>query len=249
MPTLRELGLETYEVRSLHRSELTGAPYNPRQIGEAEKRKLKTALKKHGLVAPITWNARTGHIVGGHRRIEQLDKLTGSADYELNVAAIDVDEGREKELNILLNNEAVQGDWDLEKLGELLKLPEIDLAGAGFEHGDLYRLFGDDSVIYERGGDALDELAAKLRDFRNAYENISRKGADRASEEYYLVVVFRDPAQCSAFIAHHRLTDNRYQNGETLMALTGMDESPARASPASPPARPSARDEPSRSRR
>src|SRR5689334_18110966 len=95
--SLRELGLESFEIVSVRRSELKGAPYNPRQLGESEKRKLAKGLKRHGLVAPITWNARTGFVVGGHQRLTIMDSIVGKGDYTLNVARIDVDEAREKE--------------------------------------------------------------------------------------------------------------------------------------------------------
>jgi hypothetical protein len=80
----------------MNRSQLKAAPYNPRILSEAAKRKLRTGLKKHGLVAPLTFNKRTGNMVGGHQRLDQLDALAGTANYELDVAVIDVDEVREK---------------------------------------------------------------------------------------------------------------------------------------------------------
>jgi len=217
MPTLRELGLETYEIVQIARSQLVDAPYNPRLIGEAEKRKLKAGLKKHGLVAPITWNARTGHIVSGHQRIKLLDALAGSPDYELTVARIDVDEAREKELNILLNNPNAQGDWDMERLNELLRLPDLDLQGAGFDHADVYRLFGESSLADR--GDALDELAEKVREFRDRYQELFKRSAQRQSTDFYMVVVFRDAEQLSTFLQEHGLPDNRYQSGEEIMRL------------------------------
>lgn len=226
MPTLRELGLESYEIVQVSRSQLVDAPYNPRILGEAEKRKLRAGLKKHGMVAPITWNARTGHIVGGHQRISQLDALSGTSDYELTVAKIDVDEAREKELNILLNNPNAQGDWDLDKLNELLQMPSLQLDGAGFDHADVYRLFGE-SALADRG-DALDELAEKVREFRDRYQALFARSAKRQSTDFYLVVVFRDAQQLNDFLKSHGLPDNRYQSGEELMRLLGYhaDESP-----------------------
>lgn len=63
--TLKELGLESFEIITVHRSELKNAPYNPRTLSEAQKRKLRAGIKRHGVVAPITWNKRTGEY---HRR-------------------------------------------------------------------------------------------------------------------------------------------------------------------------------------
>ena len=96
--SLFDAGLETFKVEEISRTQLNNAVYNPRFINDKEKSKLKNALKKHGLVAPITWNKKTGNIVGGHQRINIMDSLMKSKDYKLSVAVIDVPENKEKEL-------------------------------------------------------------------------------------------------------------------------------------------------------
>jgi hypothetical protein len=77
---------EAFNVVEVHRSQITNAPYNPRRITDAGKRKLLEVVKRHALVAPITWNERTGHIVGGHQRIAQVDVLKGSKDYNYELS-------------------------------------------------------------------------------------------------------------------------------------------------------------------
>ena len=215
---LQKLGLENFVVETIHRNSLKGAPYNPRYIGDAEKRKLRAGLKKHGMVTPVTWNKRTGNIVGGHQRINQLDALAGTENYTLNAAVIDVSEEQEKELNILLNNTETQGVFDLEKLGALLKDPKIDIAGAGYDHADLYRIFGD-SVISGSNGEGndprFDELAAKLDGFRETFKKID---AGRGGDEHYFVVVCRNGDEASDLLLRLGLPDNRYQSGESLEA-------------------------------
>ena len=54
-------------------SELTPAPYNPRAISTAELEGLRASLDKFGLVEPVVWNRRTGHVVAGHQRIKALE--------------------------------------------------------------------------------------------------------------------------------------------------------------------------------
>ena len=94
--SLAELGLQIGEHRTIHRSTIKGAPYNPRRLGEAEKRKLRAGLKKHGLIgASLIINERTGNLVGGHQRLESLDALAKTANYDIAVTVIDVDENRE----------------------------------------------------------------------------------------------------------------------------------------------------------
>lgn len=203
---------------TVKRSDLTGAPYNPRVIGETEKRKLRRGLKKHGMVSPITWNKRTGRIVGGHQRIEQLDALAGSQNYSLSVAAIDVDETKEKEINLLLNNPEAQGDWNLDGLKDVLK-SGLELEGAGFERDDLFRLFGEDILAVQRQEEELDQLADKVRNFSKMYDELEKANTDRASTDFYLVVVFRNEPEREKFLTDAGLLSNRYQSGDDLRRM------------------------------
>lgn len=219
---LAAIGLESWVPVKLHRSKLKGAPYNPRVIGEAQRRKLRAGLKRHGLVEPIVWNERTGNIVGGHQRISQIDTLAGTSNYELTVARIDVDENREKELNLLLNNDNAQGDFNMELLAELVKTPDIVLDGTGFDHADLFRLFGDTPILARN--DNLDALAEKVRAAQQRYDQVKKDNKKTNSTEFYIVVVFRDAEECSRFLALNELEDHRYQSGETLAAKLGILE-------------------------
>src|SRR5579871_292198 len=103
---------QNFTTETVHRSVLKNAPYNPRHITERGKAKLKETLKRVGLVQPLVWNRRSGNLVGGHQRLKQLDALEGKSDYSLTVAVVDVDDKRERELNVLLNNTDVGGEWE-----------------------------------------------------------------------------------------------------------------------------------------
>jgi hypothetical protein len=212
---LSAIGLQSFKMENIHRNIIKNASYNPRTLSDAAKAKLKKGLARHGLVAPLTWNRRSGNLVGGHQRISQLDDLAGTDNYTLDVAVIDVEEGREKEINILLNNGAAQGEWDLEALSALLKDSSVEFEGTGFDHADVYRMFGDDVVLNR--DDPLDELAVKVREARDKYNEISNKAAAADDGEFYIVVVFRDQNQVTEFLTKHKLPDNRYQSAEELM--------------------------------
>ncbi len=221
--SLHDMGLETFDVVEIHRSEVQRAPYNPRLLNDAERRRLKAGLQRHGLVSPVTWNRRTGNLVGGHQRVSQLDALAGTDDYRLRVAAIDVDESREKELNILLNNPNAMGDWDLGALESLLRDDSIDLAGAGFDSADVFRLFGASPLEDRSSVEELNALADKVRAARDRYDEIkASSGGKRDREDFYLVVVFKDEADCTDFLAAAGWPDNRYQSGADLRRLAGL---------------------------
>jgi len=123
---------------------LRPAPYNPRQElkpGDPRYRKLRRSLERFGLVEPLVWNQRTGHVVGGHQRLKILRDLGWR---EVPVSVVDLDPDRERALNVMLNNRMAQSDWDLEQLRqvleELAESPQVALADTGFTAGELEML-------------------------------------------------------------------------------------------------------------
>jgi DNA modification methylase len=113
-------------------SELKPAPYNPRQSTAKQEKHLKASLEKFGVVEPIIYNKQTGYIVGGHFRVRELTKLGYK---EVECVIVDLNEEDERELNIRLNAntgewdwDSLANEWDVEKLDDWgLDLP-IDLS-------------------------------------------------------------------------------------------------------------------------
>ena len=122
---------------------LIGAPYNPRKDlkpGDKEYDKLKQSIEHFGYVEPIIVNDRTGYVVGGHQRLKVLQDLGYT---EVEVVHVDLDENNEKALNVALNK--VSGDWDADKLEDLLRelnlAEDFDVELTGFDMGELDTLF------------------------------------------------------------------------------------------------------------
>src|SRR5205085_9852704 len=118
------------------------APYNPAEALRPDwpaYRKLRASITEFGLVEPLVWNERTGHVVGGHARLRILREL-GVA--EVPVSVVRLDDAREKALNVVLNNQEAQGRYDPAKLADLLAgltgLPELELSG--FDEGTVAAL-------------------------------------------------------------------------------------------------------------
>jgi DNA modification methylase len=111
-------------------SELTPAPYNPRKASKQQEDNLKASLTKFGVVEPIIFNKQTGFIVGGHFRVRELKKLGVK---EVECVIVDLPPEDEKELNIRLNANTGEFDfdmlqeWDISELAEWgLEVPEWD---------------------------------------------------------------------------------------------------------------------------
>jgi DNA modification methylase len=126
------------EIRKIPIEKLNPAAYNPRkdlQPGDPEYEKLKRSIQEFGYVEPIVWNKRTGNIVGGHQRYKVLLDMGMS---EVDCVVVDLDETKEKALNLALNK--IQGDWDYLKLKDLLQeldTGEFDLELTGFDMGEI----------------------------------------------------------------------------------------------------------------
>ena len=119
------------EIQRKKITELNPAPYNPRKSNKKQEDNLRKSLEKFGVVEPIIFNKRTGYIVGGHFRTRELKKLGVE---EVDCVIVDLNEDDEKELNIRLNAntgewnwEMLQAEWDLTKLEEWgVDVPEWD---------------------------------------------------------------------------------------------------------------------------
>jgi hypothetical protein len=118
-------------LRTMPISRLTPAPYNPRKpLTKSARANLRKSLETFGLVEPLIWNERTGHVVGGHARLAILREM-GIEDVPVSVVQLDDD--RERALNIMLNNLEAQGRYDPELLRTILEplkdRPEFELTG------------------------------------------------------------------------------------------------------------------------
>ncbi len=145
------------QIQKLPVSRLKPAPYNPRiklEPGMPAYERLARSLREFDLVQPLVWNKQTGHLVGGHQRLEIL-KNEGVA--EVDVVVVDLPLEREKALNVALNNEAVAGDWDLDKLTDLLSelnaLPNVDATLTGFDEEELNKLLMQPDPEFQLAGE------------------------------------------------------------------------------------------------
>lgn len=165
-------------IAEVRRSEINPAVYNPRTIDDEGKRNLKRSVKNYGILGGIIVNSRTGNtIVGGHQKVAILDEINKypGNDYFLRVELIDVDIKKEKTINTLLNNPAVGGKWDYDKLRELI--PDIDYKDAGLTEADL-NMIGVDFLLQT---EEENELASAIEEMMLPVTE--EKEAERAQKQ------------------------------------------------------------------
>ena len=131
-------------IQKIPVSQLKAAEYNPRKdlkSGDPEYEKLRRSIEEFGYVEPVIWNKATGNVVGGHQRLKVLLQL-GQA--EIDCVVVELDEQREKALNVALNK--VSGFWDNDKLASLisdLNAADFDVSLTGFDAAEIDALFKD----------------------------------------------------------------------------------------------------------
>lgn len=149
------------QIETLKIDQLIPASYNPRKDlkpGDLEYEKLKRSILEFGYVEPVIWNKTTGRVVGGHQRLKVLRDMGIS---EVECVIIQMDEEKEKALNIALNK--ISGDWDKDKLALLisdLQGADFDVSLTGFEPAEIEALFQDSMKDAVREDDF--DVAAEL---------------------------------------------------------------------------------------
>lgn len=131
-------------IEKVNLEQLIPADYNPRkdlQPGDSEYEKIKRSLEEFGYVDPVIWNKTTGRVVGGHQRLKVLASMGRT---EVECVVVELDEEKEKALNVALNK--ISGDWDKEKLAVLitdLDAADFDVSLTGFDAAEIDDLFKD----------------------------------------------------------------------------------------------------------
>lgn len=130
-------------IQKIQVSKLIPATYNPRKDlkpNDEEYIKIKNSIENFGFVSPLVVN-KDMTVIGGHQRLKVLIELGYT---EIECIIVDLDKTSEKALNIALNK--IQGDWDEEKLENLLKelkTENFDLEITGFNSEEINDLLDD----------------------------------------------------------------------------------------------------------
>jgi ParB-like chromosome segregation protein Spo0J len=129
--------------------ELTVAPWNPRRISEAARKRLARGIKRFGMVQPLVARHEDHMLLGGHQRFAIAKELGMTTVPVVFVEGLTDPEA--KALAVLLNNKEAQGEWEVSALTTLLEelAGEADddlLHDTGFDDASLEKLLGTTSA-------------------------------------------------------------------------------------------------------
>jgi ParB-like chromosome segregation protein Spo0J len=132
--------------------DLNPAPYNPRKMTEKQAADLTASIRKFGMQEPLVVNRAPGRenvVIGGHQRLNVCKLLGHTA---VPVVYVELAEPEERELNLRLNKNTGEWDWDL--------LAEFDvplLRDVGFTDEELAKNFDLDGGETPTDADVLPE--------------------------------------------------------------------------------------------
>jgi len=137
-------------------SDLKPSEYNPRKADKKQCEDLDKSIEEFGLVEPMVVNKAKGReniIIGGHFRVRRAKK---KGFKEVPVVYVDIpDIKREKELNLRLNKNT--GEWDFDLLANF---DEELLENVGFENlGEIFQTEVEEDDVPEL---AKDEPESKI---------------------------------------------------------------------------------------
>lgn len=198
---------------TVQRSKLKEHPDNPRVIGTAAEKRLHDKMKEVGLLQPLIVNKRTMHIIGGHQRVHQLDKLqkynaaSGRGDYEMDVALVDLDEKQEREMLVFLNNPSAMGDWDLDALAKINLTFKVPFESMGFDKLDAGILFEGDprfDALFGNEPQVIKDVkrtAEEIASIKEAKKAARGKFVDLNNADFYFVVLCSTQEEKAALMA------------------------------------------------
>ena len=145
--------------QTLRLDDIVEPPYNPREDiikGSDEYKALRRSLEEHGLVEPPVVNLHNMRCIGGNQRLTVLRDM--GVDEVLCSVIQEPDEAKEKKLCLALNR--IEGRWDTDKLGDLLRDDDVLEYETGFDEAELrvYRQLEDVRDPDVDGDDDLDGL-------------------------------------------------------------------------------------------
>ena len=223
---------QKFETKTISRSDIKNAEYNPRRISDSAKKKLRDNIKRVGLLDTIVVNKRTMNIVSGHQRVAVLDALEKKKDYALTVAMVDLSEKEEMEQNLFFNNSKAMGEYDPYLLGELFESYDIEVDNTGFDLPDLGILgvevdmapaYDEDAMPESEDDKELLQLNGKIfNDSHELRKAISGYAKDENKENVnvFTVLTFSSEDSKAAFMEKYGFTAyEKYIKGEVLDQL------------------------------
>jgi hypothetical protein len=217
------------QLQEMPLDKIEAATYNPRvplEPGMAEFERLAASLSEFDLVEPLVWNKKTNRLVGGHQRLQVMRHLGRTTAW---VSVVELDEDREKILNIALNNPNLQSDWDAPALirqieqmdADAIRLAGFDSAADAHEILRRHELSQETSFLdlFKDGGEDVDSAAAASAE-RPREIDLKEEHEHRTGPQFFNVQLVFDAEQRAIFYKAVDRIKRAHSTDNTFEALT-----------------------------
>tara|TARA_R100000963_G_C4640491_1_gene104145 strand:- start:1479 stop:2081 length:603 start_codon:yes stop_codon:yes gene_type:complete len=145
-------------------SKLKKAEYNPRELSKKQHEDLLDSIRKFGLVDPLLINTnpkRLNVVIGGHQRLEICKELEFKT---VPCVELNISEQEEKELNIRLNKN--HGQWDFDSLANFFNADDLvdwgfNMKEIKFSVPEINDIMQENSISFD--GTGYDYLPSQVR--------------------------------------------------------------------------------------
>ena len=212
------------------------AEYNPRQLTKDQYAQLKDSLTRFGLVDPLIINKnkqRKNILVGGHQRLRVATDL---GIKKIPCVEVDLPLDKEKELNIRLNKNV--GEWDYDSLANYFDVGELTEWGFSNDELQFYEDEPEQGLIDDDEIPEVKEAVTKLGDLWLLGEHrvlcgdaTKKEDVERLMDNQKADMVFTDPPYGISFsgqVLNHTSKDgkkiNNYKGANTKHNIIKNDE-------------------------
>jgi len=209
------------ETITIKRSQINFAPYNPRKKDPKVVEALKRNFKRVGYLGGIVWNETTQNCVSGHKRLQSHDIIynydgTPEKDYDIKVEKVILDEKTEKEQNIFMNSQSVQGKFDYFKLAEML--PTIDYNDAGLSDSDIkvIQLEVPNIVL---NSNPINEIQRDMKEIERPYQEL-KEAVKQAKQQVKGTAIEREQNKETYLILNFESVENKLY----FLEINGLSE-------------------------
>lgn len=179
-------------------NQLIMAEYNPRQLTKEQHFQLKDSIQRFGFVDPLIVNKnkeRKNILVGGHQRLRIAKEL--GID-KIPCVEVDLNIDQEKELNIRLNKNV--GEWDYDSLANYFDVGELMDWGFTDDELQFYEEEPEQGLIDDDEIPEVEEAVTKLGDLWLLGEHrvlcgdaTKKEDVERLMDNQKADMVFTDP--------------------------------------------------------
>lgn len=223
---------ELYQSQTvvIKRNQINLHPRNPKRHSDDAIKQQRKNFKDIGFLGGLIWNANTGNLVSGHKRIAALDLYYGNTtetpiNYDVKVERVELTEKQELEQLVYMDARSANTQQDYDLLA--LLLPDLDYKLAGLTSDELNLIsiespMMDIAPMKEIKSD-FQELGKSQEEKKAAIKEAKQKIKDSVAEnqgETYVSLSFDSYENKCAFMERFGFAnDLRFIKGESFSDL------------------------------